>query len=109
MTHNGNVTRAEMLERSVGTPGNSLSSDLQQLRVEIKQAAEARAGDCLALLELLRLLEEMHRQVQDEEFQAALPTTRRSLYALLQDIEEKGSWPHLPRIQIQMLFNALRE
>ncbi len=98
------------MERSVGTfSGDNRPADLQQLRVDIKQAAQSRAGDCLALLELLRLLEEMHRQVQDQEFQAALPTTRRSLYTLLQDIEEQGSWPHLPRTQIQMLFKALPE
>lgn len=91
------------------TSGDNLSPDLQQLRSDIKQAARIREGDCLALLELLRLLEEMHRVVLDEEFQSALPTTRRSLYALLQAIEERGRWPHLPRTQIQMFFKALRD
>lgn len=99
-----------MSEPPVGTiSGDSLSPDLQQLKADIERATQTRTGDCLALLELLRLLEEMHRAILDEEFQAALPTTRRSLYALLQDIEEKGSWPHLPRTQIQMFFRALRD
>lgn len=89
--------------------GDNPLTDLQQLKAAIKQAAESRSGDCLALLDLLRLLEEMHHWVQEEEFQAALPTTRRSLYALLQDIEERGQWPHLPRTQFQMLFKALHD
>lgn len=89
--------------------GDDLPPDLQQLRMAITQAAQSRTGDCLSLLELLRLLEEMHDIIETDHFQGALPTTRRSLYLLLQDIEEKGRWPHLPRTQIQMLFKALRD
>jgi hypothetical protein len=86
---------------------DDLPPDLSQLMGDIDRVAQARAGHCLHLLQLLRLLEEMHRSIHDGLFRAALPSTRQDLYTLLQDIEEAGEWPYLPRLQIRALLHNL--
>jgi hypothetical protein len=83
----------------------SLTPDLQDLVRLIEQAAVARRGDSLALLELLRLLESCHRQVCETAFQDALPNNRHSLYALLKEIETKGGWPYIQRMKLAFLLS----
>ncbi len=85
----------------------SLPPDLQQLMSGLQRAAQQRSGDCLGLLQLLRLLEDVHRTILEREFYNALPDTRGSLHALLQDIEEAGDWPYIPRMHIRMLLQKL--
>ncbi len=86
---------------------DSLPSDLNQLAEAVKQAAQVRQGDCIGLLQLLRLLEDLHRSIYDSDFQAALPSTRQDLHELLVEIEEAGSWPYMPRMQIHRLIQNL--
>ncbi|MEN9230053.1 MAG: hypothetical protein Q6L68_04040 [Thermostichus sp. DG02_5_bins_236] len=87
----------------------NLPPDLRQIMLAIKQAAQVRAGACVDLLMLLRLLEEMHRLILDGTFRESLPNTRQALYRVLQDLEEAGDWPYLPRLHIQALMQQLEE
>jgi hypothetical protein len=76
---------------------------------EIETIAERSQGDPIALLCLLRALEQVHRDIQEDYFQLALPDSRQALYALLRDIEENGGWPYIQRWKIQALFANLPE
>ncbi len=86
-----------------------LPPDLRQIMLAVEQAAQARAGACVELLMLLRLLEEMHRLILDGTFRESLPNTRQALYRVLQDLEEAGDWPYLPRLHIQALMQQLQD
>lgn len=87
----------------------NLPPDLRQIKRAVEQAAQARAGVCLELLMLLRLLEDLHRTILEGAFQEALPNTRHELYRVLQELEEAGDWPYLPRLHIQALMQQLKD
>ena len=82
----------------------ALSPELKALAQTIETAAQYRRGDELALLELLRLLEQLHSQIRERWFQETLPTNRQRLYALLRDIEAKGGWPYIKRMPLRSLL-----
>lgn len=84
-----------------------LPVELEALATEIRTLAKHRQGDTLAILELLRVLETLHREVQDNVFQPSLPDNRQALYALLRDIESQGGWPYIPRLKLQSLLASL--
>lgn len=86
---------------------DGLPKDLQALAQAAEAAAIAREGDEVALLELLRLLEQLHSQIRDAWFQDSLPTNRHRLYALLRDIEVNGGWPYIQRMRLRSLLNAI--
>lgn len=86
---------------------DKLPKDLQLLAQAAETAAIARAGNEVALLELLRLLEELHSQIRDAWFQESLPTNRQRLYALLRDIEINGGWPYIQRMRLRSLLNEV--
>ena len=86
---------------------DQLPDDLKQLAKAAEQAAIARIGDEIALLGLLRLLEELHSQIRDAWFQDSLPTNRQRLYALLRDIEISGGWPYIQRMRLRALLEQL--
>lgn len=86
-----------------------LPPDLRQIMLAVEQAAQARAGACVELLMLLRLLEELHRAILEGAFRESLPNTRQALYRVLQDLEEAGDWPYLPRLHIQALMQQLKD
>ena len=88
-------------------PKDELPPDLKALADAIETATAAREGNCLELLQLLRLLEEQHRDIHDNQFHDALPQNRQALYALLQDIEGSGSWPYISRMHIRSLLRNL--
>jgi len=71
------------------------------------EAATTRQDDCVALLALLRLLEQRHRDIRENAFRTALPTSRHSLYSLLRDIEVNGGWPYIQRMKLRLLFANL--
>ncbi|MGF1523211.1 MAG: hypothetical protein ACFBSF_12925 [Leptolyngbyaceae cyanobacterium] len=87
----------------------NLSPDLQALAKTIESVARDRRGDEIALLELLRLLEQLHGYIRDEWFQETLPTNRQRLYALLRDIEVSGGWPYIQRMRLRSLLKHLEE
>lgn len=86
-----------------------MESDLKQITEEVMQVARNRATDVIGLLELLRLLEQLHQELRDQYFHAALPTTRHDLYKLLQMIEESGGWPYIPRMTLQELLSRYQQ
>ena len=86
---------------------DELPPDLRELVDRIAEASQKRDGECLELLQLLRVLEETHRDIHDGSFKESLPDNRQRLYKLLQDIEASGSWPYIPRMHIRSLLQNL--
>ncbi len=86
-----------------------LADDLNEIADRINHIADRDRADPIALLHLLRTLEQLHREIQQGYFQAALPDSRQALYALLRDIEENGGWPYIQRWKLQELFANLAE
>jgi fido (protein-threonine AMPylation protein) len=86
-----------------------LSSRLQDISTAVKEVAQACDGDVIALLAVLRHLEQLHREIRDGVFQANLPANRQRLYSLLRDIESQGGWPYIARMRIQTLLVNLSE
>lgn len=58
----------------------------------------------LALLDLLRILENLHREIREDLFQKSLPDNRQDLYALLKEIEAEGGWPYIARPHLRSLL-----
>jgi hypothetical protein len=87
----------------------SLMQPLTNITDRIHELAEQNREDPIALLHLLRTLEQLHREIQQNYFQPALPDSRQALYALLRDIEENGGWPYVQRWKLQALFANLPE
>lgn len=81
--------------------------DLTTIAHQVRSTAQKRVGDSQQLLKLLRLLEELHREIRDSLFQASLPESRQALYALLKDIEADGGWPYIHRMRLQSLLTNL--
>ena len=75
----------------------------------VDAAAKSREGDCLALLKLLRILDELHSEIRDTLFREALPDNRQRLYRLLKDMEQEGGWPYIRRMKITALLEHLKE
>lgn len=84
---------------------DTLPEDLQQIAELIDKAALARQNDCVALLALLRMLEQRHREIRETAFRNSLPTSRHTLYSLLRDIEVNGGWPYIQRMKLRALFD----
>jgi len=84
-------------------------ADLQEITAKIHSVAERGRADPIALLQLLRILEQLHHEIQQGYFQSALPNNRQALYTLLRDIEENGGWPYIQRWKLQELFANLPE
>jgi hypothetical protein len=81
--------------------------DLATIAEEIRAIALSRKEDSRALLELLRLLEAVHREIEQTWFQPALPQSRHELYDLLRDIETEGGWPYIYSRHVRTLLNQL--
>ena len=98
-------------------PSNSIPSSLspetiahlETLAMEIQDIAATHQRDPIALLQLLRRLEQLHRDIQQAYFQSALPNNRQALYKLLRDIEENGGWPYIQRWKLQSILENLPE
>jgi hypothetical protein len=91
------------------TPETDSATQIATIVQEIHTIAERSQGDPIALLRLLRALEQIHRDIQGDYFQSALPDSRQALYALLRDIEENGGWPYIQRWKLHALFANLSE
>jgi hypothetical protein len=88
---------------------DKLPADLQTLMTQIEAVATARRGDEIALLELLRTLEQLHQGIREGLFREALPTNRQRLYHLLRDIEVSGGWPYIQRMRLRSLLANMEE
>lgn len=89
---------------SAGLPG-----PFDALTRSVQAMAQEREGDPEALLALLRRLERLHREIEDGPFRQALPTNRRALYSLLQDMERAGGWPYIPRLRLRSIMHWIEE
>jgi hypothetical protein len=74
----------------------------------LARVASTHEGDPLALLALLRQLEQLHRTIQDGAFRSSLPSERSSLFRLLQDMEQSGGWPYIPRLQLRTFLDLFQ-
>lgn len=86
-----------------------LPPQLQTLVAQVESLATDCQQDYTQLLELLRVLENLHRHIRIDYFEPALPNTRRGLYGLLRDIEESGGWPYIERGKLNQFINHLQE
>ena len=86
---------------------DKLSYKLQEISDSVNEYSDMSQGDILAILALLRQLEELHREVRDGIFQESLPSNRQALYSLLKDIEAEGGWPYIERMRLQALMMNL--
>ncbi|MCP6757634.1 MAG: hypothetical protein NHB32_02420 [Fischerella sp. CENA71] len=84
-----------------------LSCKLQNIVSVVHDAVTFCQGDTIALLALLRQLEELHREIRDGAFQNNLPNNRQALYSLLKDIESEGGWPYIERMKLQQFLANL--
>lgn len=91
-------------EASEGSPG-----PFDALTQSVQAMVSEREGDPEALLALLRRLERLHREIEDGPFRQALPTNRRALYSLLQDMERAGGWPYIPRLRLRSIMHWIEE
>jgi hypothetical protein len=89
---------------------NNLESEpLQTIATAVHNAAQVYQGDTIALLGLLRQLEQLHREIRDGVFQENLPQNRQQLYALLRDIESEGGWPYIERMRLRAFLAYLAQ
>ena len=86
-----------------------LSYKLQAITDVVQDAVTVCQGDTIALLDLLRRLEFLHREIRDGVFQASLPENRQGLYSLLREIESQGGWPYIERMRLQQFITKLQE
>jgi hypothetical protein len=86
-----------------------LSYELKGISATVNDVAQNCQGDIIALLALLRHLEELHKEIRDGVFQENLPDNRQRLYSLLKDIESEGGWPYIARMRLQALLVNLSE
>ncbi|MBN3962335.1 hypothetical protein [Nostoc sp. NMS8] len=84
-----------------------LSAKVQAIATVVYDAVQDCQGDTVALLALLRQLEQLHREIRDGIFQESLPVNRRQLYSLLKDIESEGGWPYIERMRLQAFLANL--
>ncbi len=84
-----------------------LKQQLAELTSQIEAIAQQHQNSVTALLEILRTLDAQHRHICQNLFIPALPNSRHALFNLLLDIEAKGGWPHIYRLQIADLRQNL--
>ena len=82
-------------------------SELEVINDRILQIAEGQQGNSASLLQILRVLEGIHKRIRDDLFQPALPNNRHELFNLLRDIETNGGWPHIYRMRIKEICQYL--
>ena len=95
------------IDKNYSSPSQLSTDELPPMTAivgEIRAIADRSTNDPIALLHLLRTLEELHHQIQESYFQPALPDSRHALYSFLRDIEENGGWPYIQRPKLQALF-----
>jgi hypothetical protein len=82
-------------------------SELEAIAISVRSLAKTCQKDTLALLAMLRALEDLHREIREGVFQTSLPDNRQALYNLLKDMEEAGGWPYIERMRLRSLLEHL--
>lgn len=80
--------------------------DFPAITAHLHQLVDRSQTDPVALLKILRFLENLHQEVRELHFQSALPIHRHELYAMLREIEAEGGWPYIPRMQLRELLKG---
>ena len=94
MQHDGSETIQEKLQPALKT---------------LRELSEQHRDNPESLLLLLRDLEALHRDIQDNAFRASLPEDRQKLFALLKTLERSGGWPYIPRLQLRTFIDLLEQ
>ncbi|TYQ29099.1 hypothetical protein PseudUWO311_02905 [Pseudanabaena sp. UWO311] len=84
-------------------------SEVDAISDRLWQIAQDQQNDVASLLQILRVLEVIHKRIRDDLFQPALPTSRHELFNLLRDIETNGGWPHIYRMKINEICRYLEQ
>jgi len=84
-------------------------SELETISDRLLQIAQDQQSNPANLLQILRVLESIHKRIRDDLFQPALPTSRHELFNLLRDIETNGGWPHIYRMKINEICRYLAQ
>ncbi|MFN9060395.1 MAG: hypothetical protein ACK5WL_10400, partial [Pseudanabaena sp.] len=84
-------------------------SELDAISARLWQIAQDQQSDAASLLQILRVIEVIHKRIRDDLFQPALPTSRHELFNLLRDIETNGGWPHIYRMKINEICRYLEQ
>jgi len=84
-------------------------SELEAISDRLWQLAQDQQGDTASLLQILRVVEVVHKRIRDDLFQPALPNSRHELFNLLRDIETNGGWPHIYRMKINEICQYLEQ
>jgi ABC-type transporter Mla subunit MlaD len=82
---------------------------LDSLLAELSSLSQELANQPEALVNLLRQLEQLHRQIQDGPLRGSLPSDRHKLFELLQNLEQSGGWPYIPRPQLHNFLRQLQQ
>lgn len=82
-----------------------LQQSLDRVCQELLAIAAQQGEDGIALLDLLRRLEQVHREICEDYFYPTLPERRRDLYNLLRDMEEEGGWPYIARPKLRLILD----
>ncbi len=82
-------------------------TQLESLAHEVWTLANTVEGNTMELLAILRILEQLHRDIRDSLFQQSLPDNRQQLYHLLREIESKGGWPYIPRSSLKSMLDKI--
>ena len=98
---------SDLLDADLLNSKTAPAESLEQISDLIHATAKQREGDCLALLELLRSLNDLHYEIRETIFREALPDNRQKLYSLLKDIEQEGGWPYIPRMKLLALLENM--
>ncbi|MGK7931406.1 MAG: hypothetical protein AB4041_08225 [Microcystaceae cyanobacterium] len=97
----------DMIEQS--SDETTLQDSIEKMTTLIWGIAENCQGNSQELLFLLRHLEQAHRKIRTELFEASLPDNRQSLYHLLREIEDEGGWPYIERMRLKQLLHLLSQ
>lgn len=97
------------MNNGINVDSEKLSFKLQAIATAVHDASVICQGDTIALLALLRQLEQLHREIRDGVFQESLPDNRQALYALLKDIESEGGWPYIERMRLQAYIANMQQ
>jgi hypothetical protein len=85
-----------------------LELELAAIARSVRELAKRHQGDSIAILALLRSLEQLHQEIRDTLFQESLPDNRQALYRLLRNIEAAGGWPYIHRMKLQSFLAKLQ-
>ncbi|MBW4476558.1 MAG: hypothetical protein KME54_06725 [Tolypothrix brevis GSE-NOS-MK-07-07A] len=97
------------MNNDINVEQEKLSFKLQAIATAVHDACMNCQEDIIALLALLRQLEQLHREIRDGVFQENLPDNRQALYALLKDIESEGGWPYIERMRLQAYIANMQQ